>query len=60
MKPGDNAQVVGKHPHKGAFVLLLSFGRYGLDILNLTGWLVRRESGEEFYCKSENLKGTIK
>jgi acyl-CoA-binding protein len=53
--PGQRALVVGKHPHAGSFVSLASFGPYGLEILNLVGWLVRGDDSQEFYCQEEQL-----
>lgn len=55
LKPGQRALVVGKHPHAGSFVTLLSYGPYGLEILNLEGWLVRDNEGQDFYCQEEQL-----
>lgn len=54
-KPGQRALVVGKHPHAGRFVTLVSYGPYGLEVLNLVGWLARADDSQGFYCQVENL-----
>jgi hypothetical protein len=54
-KPGQRALVVGQHPHAGRFVTLVSYGPYGLAVLNLVGWLARADDSEGFYCQVENL-----
>lgn len=54
-KPGQRALVVGKHPHAGSFATLLTYGPYGLDFLQLEGWLARSSEGLEFYCQEEYL-----
>ncbi|AMJ65040.1 hypothetical protein AXW84_06065 [Hymenobacter sp. PAMC 26628] len=36
---------------------LLSYGPYGLSVLNLVGWLVRAQDGQEFYCQLKDLAG---
>ena len=54
-KPGQRALVVGQHPHAGRFVTLVSYGPYGLDVLNMVGWLARADDSAGFYCQVENL-----
>ncbi len=54
-KPGQRALVVGKHPHAGRFVTLVSYGPYGLAVLGLVGWLVRADDSEGFYCQVAEL-----
>jgi len=55
--PGQRALVVGRHPHAGTFVTLVSFGPYGLAILALEGWLARADDGQQFYCQLAELAG---
>jgi hypothetical protein len=55
LKPGHRVLIAGKHPHAGKFATLLSYGPYGLDVLNLVGWLARADDGQEFYCQVENV-----
>ena len=57
LTPGDKSLVIGRHPHSGERVTLLSYGPYGLAVLNLVGWLVRAEDGQEFYCQLKDLEG---
>jgi len=58
MRPGDRVYISGKkHPHHGESGELISFGRYRLECLNLTGWLLRLDDGShECYAKEADLK----
>lgn len=59
LKVGDKVKIVGKkHPHKGSYGTLMSWGPYGPQVFGWIGWRVlsNERFGGEFYAKPEDVK----